>query len=636
MTIGKNLLATNIFAKQRCRVVAAVSPTQLCQLRQRGNSARSTLTMGILFAERLHFGVGVGSAPHWGSGGKPPASTWLITRNLNLEFSSEIVMSNSAVDINFMREQEVAQRQIELFEMEFAELYGEEYGEKMLRYACHAALPLTLTTELAYLLRQLVQEEYGINLPWTAAPELLLSNLCDTIGADLYAMGAPLREVLLEKLAETDGVSRLEELGLWMADYVYYRMQVDKKLRGKILGEPLEWIALAGLKKGAENTEKITQYLRELLERSDGLKDLISWSEVDSKMPGVLDRIGFSPVLWDELVRVSIDSPVTGEVNRVRNIITQANFPVLQSGEITYNTIEISETAVETGDALFEFEFEIVTLSVTGKIITPAEIGRAKAFKEPLGQDVSLEMVAIPRGTFMMGSPDSEIDRFSDEDPQHEVMVQTFFLGKYPITQAQWQAIMGNNPSHFKDDDNLPVDSVSWLDATDFCQKLSQETGRNYRLPTEAQWEYACRAGTKTPFHFGETISSEVVNYQAQDWEYEGKTYPGKYGSGQLGEYREKTTPVGSFSTANRFGLYDMHGNVWEWCLDRWHDSYEGAPIDGSAWLSDNQSPSYVARGGSWDNRPRFCRSATRNYNNPDSSNDVIGFRVMCEIPRTS
>jgi formylglycine-generating enzyme required for sulfatase activity len=577
------------------------------------------------------------SSPKEGEGGQEHKAKSLAPSPALGEGRGEGLSMLSVVDINFTREQEVAHRQIELFEMEFAELYGEEYGEKMLRYACHAALPLTLTTELAYLLRQLVQEEYGINLPWTAAPELLLSNLCDTIGADLYAMDAPLREVLLGKLAETDGVSRLEELGLWMADYVYYRMQVDKKLRGKILGEPLEWIALAYFKKGAENTGKITQYLRELLERSDGLKDLIRWSEVDSNMRGILDRTGFSPVLWDELVRqLSIDSFGTGEVDRVRNIATQANFPTLQSGEITYNTIEISETAIETGDALFEFEFEIVTLSVTGKIITPAEIGKAKAFKEPLDQDVSLEMVAIPRGGFMMGSPNSEIDRYADESPQHEVSVKAFFLGKYPITQSQWQAIMGNNSSEFKDDDNLPIDSVSWLEAIDFCQKLSQKTGRNYRLPTEAEWEYACRAGTKTPFHFGETISSGVANYQAQDWEYEGNTYPGKYGSGQLGEYREKTTSVGSFGAANRFGLFDMHGNVWEWCLDHWHGNYEGAPIDGSAWLSDNQSPRYVIRGGSWDNKPSYCRSATRYYDFSGYSNIVFGFRVVCEIPRTS
>ncbi len=579
-------------------------------------------------------------SPKEGEGGQEHKAKSLALR----ESWGEGLSMLSVVDINFIREREIAQRQIELFEMEFAELYGEEYGKKMLQYACHAALPLTLTTELAYLLRQLVQEKYGINLPWTAAPELLLSNLCDTIGADLYAMGAPLREVLLSKLAEAEGVSRLEELGLWMADYVYYRMQVDKKLRGKILGEPLEWIALAYLKKGAENTEKITQYLRELLERSDGLKDLIRWSEVDSNMPGVLDRTNLSPVLWDELVRqVSIDSLFTGETDRVYKIVTQADFPVLQSGEVTYNTIEVSETAIEAGDALYEFEFEIVMLTATGSSITPAEMGRAKAFKEPLGQDVSLEMVAIPGGTFMMGSPDTEIDRYADESPQHQVTVPAFFLGKYPITQTQWRFVAGlpqmeheltDDPARFKGND-LPVEKVSWWDAQEFCVRLSQHTGRNYRLPTEAEWEYACRAGTKTPFHFGETISSEVANYSAQDWEYENETYSGKYGSGQLGEYRQKTTPVGSFRAANRFGLFDMHGNVWEWCLDHWHDNYEGAPINFNAWLSDQDNPSYIIRGGSWNYRPSFCRSATRNYLIPETSNSEIGFRVVCEIPRT-
>jgi formylglycine-generating enzyme required for sulfatase activity len=554
-----------------------------------------------------------------------------------------MIGSNLATDKDFVREQKIANRQIELFVDQFAELYGEEYGEAMLQYACHAALSLTLTTELAYLLRQLVQEEYGINLPWTAAPELLLSNLCDTIGADLYSMGAVLRELLLIKLAETYGALRVEELGLWMADYVYYRMQVDKKPRGRILGEPEEWIALAYFKKGAENTGKITQYLSELLEKPGAFKDLIRWSEVDNSMPGMLSRMGFAPAVWDELVkRRSTDSQSTNEAERVRNINIEADFPMLQSREVTYNTIEISETAVETGDALFEFEFEIVTLTPTGKIITPAEIAKAKAYKEPLGADMSLEMVAIPRGVFMMGSPDSEIDRFSSESPQHEVAVPTFFMGKYPITQAQWQFVAGltqmereltADPGHFKDDDDLPVEQVSWWDAQEFCARLSEHTGRNYRLPTEAEWEYACRARTKTPFHFGETISSEVANYSAQDWS---EAYPGKYGSGQLGEYRQKTTSVGSFGAANRFGLYDMHGNVLEWCLDHWHDNYEGAPIDGSAWLSDQEQPRYVIRGGSWYIEPRYCRSATRDHFNPELSDFTIGFRVVCEIPRTS
>jgi formylglycine-generating enzyme required for sulfatase activity len=258
-------------------------------------------------------------------------------------------------------------------------------------------------------------------------------------------------------------------------------------------------------------------------------------------------------------------------------------------------------------------------------------------FRVSLGDNLDLEMVRIPSGKFMMGSPDDEIDRFSNESPQHRVMVPEFFVGKYPITQAQWRAIaqqppvareLNPDPSSFKGD-QLPVENVSWYEAVEFCQRLSKWTGQVYRLPSEAEWEYACRAGTTTPFHFGNTISTEVANY---DGNY-------TYGQGIKGPYREKTTVVGSFKVANAFGLYDMHGNVWEWCQDHYHDSYTGAPADGSAWIdSDAKEDAHrMLRGGSWNNYPQFCRSACRYYYfNPDHHNDNIGFRVVSEAARTS
>jgi formylglycine-generating enzyme required for sulfatase activity len=263
---------------------------------------------------------------------------------------------------------------------------------------------------------------------------------------------------------------------------------------------------------------------------------------------------------------------------------------------------------------------------------------QAQHFIEDLGNGVQLEMVAIPEGNFIMGSPEDELERSSSESPQHLVSIQQFFMGKYPVTQAQWKVVaampqvnreLDADPSNFKGA-NRPVEQVSWYDAVEFCSRLSQHTGKSYSLPSEAEWEYACRAGTTTPFHFGETITTDLANYDANYI----------YGAGVKGTYREETTVVGSFGVANAFGLYDMHGNVWEWCLDDWHDNYEGAPTDGSAWLDDNDNlyqkqGSVVLRGGSWFNYPKLCRSAFRFNDDYRALHDFnIGFRVVCAAGR--
>ncbi|HEY9753360.1 MAG TPA: formylglycine-generating enzyme family protein, partial [Coleofasciculaceae cyanobacterium] len=179
--------------------------------------------------------------------------------------------------------------------------------------------------------------------------------------------------------------------------------------------------------------------------------------------------------------------------------------------------------------------------------------------------------------------------------------VPSFLMSKYPVTQAQYQKVMGVNPSHFKGD-NRPVDSVTWHQAVEFCQRLTQQTGREYRLPSEAEWEYACRAGTTTPFHFGETIATDLANY---------------------GDNQGYTTEVGSFPP-NDFGLYDMHGNVWEWCADYWHGNYEAAPTDGSGGQDRR-----ILRGGSWCARPKHCRSAYRLDLDPRYGVFPTGFRVV-------
>lgn len=286
------------------------------------------------------------------------------------------------------------------------------------------------------------------------------------------------------------------------------------------------------------------------------------------------------------------------------------------------------------GDTLQSFAFELVTVNAQGRE-TSRNRRQAQYFTENLGNGVTLDMVAIPGGTFLMGSPNTEAGRFSSENPQHSVTIKPFYMGKFTVTQAQWRAVaalpqvsraLNPAPSYFKGD-NLPVEKISWKEGVEFCKRLSQKTGRTYRLPSEAEWEYACRAGTTTPFHFGETITSDLANYNGNYI----------YGSEAKGTYRKKTTPVGSFQVANAFGLYDMHGNVQEWCADPWHPNYQGAPSDGRAWDNDSDNTSRRAtRGGSWDIGPGYCRSAYRGDLVGDIGYYLIGFRVVCAAARTS
>ncbi|MCA2629525.1 MULTISPECIES: SUMF1/EgtB/PvdO family nonheme iron enzyme [unclassified Microcystis] len=246
----------------------------------------------------------------------------------------------------------------------------------------------------------------------------------------------------------------------------------------------------------------------------------------------------------------------------------------------------------------------------------PPPPAKLTLFTENLPNGVTLEMVGLPAGQFLMGSPDSDPDAESDEKPQHQVKVNSFAIGKYPVTQAQYQAVMGTNPSYFKNNPQNPVEQVNWNDAQAFCQKLSQITGKTYRLPTEAEWEYACRAGTTTRFYFGDD-ANQLGDYA---W-YKGNS-------------QQTTHPVGQ-KRPNGWGLYDMSGNVWEWCEDDWHDNYIGAPKDGSAWLT-NDNDYQIVRGGSWYNSPSFCRSAYRNGNpRRDGNNYDLGFRVVCGAGRT-
>ncbi|AMW29926.1 bifunctional serine/threonine-protein kinase/formylglycine-generating enzyme family protein [Arthrospira platensis] len=298
-----------------------------------------------------------------------------------------------------------------------------------------------------------------------------------------------------------------------------------------------------------------------------------------------------------------------------------------------------------------KFEFDIVTVNSNGQQINRRR-GQAECIIEDLGNGVTLEMVMIPGGTFIMGAPSGEVQSSDDERPQHRVTIKPFLMGKYPVTQAQWRQVasfpklqrdLSPDPSRFKGL-NLPVERVSWYDVVEWCARLSKRIGKPYRLPSEAEWEYAARAGTTSPFHVGDTLTTYLANYNG--------SYT--YGSGPKGAYRQKTTPVGQFQQANAFGLYDIHGNVWEWCADPWHDSYKGAPSDGGVWDAgnDNRYQNYieylvnflsntnnrvtnnrVLRGGSWGYYPVDCRCAGRSWVVPGNLFSFDGFRVACAPP---
>jgi formylglycine-generating enzyme required for sulfatase activity len=271
------------------------------------------------------------------------------------------------------------------------------------------------------------------------------------------------------------------------------------------------------------------------------------------------------------------------------------------------------------------------------------------AHREPLAEGVALTMLRIPAGSFEMGAPETEAESSDRERPVHRVTLGEFLLGQTPITQAQWRAVaqwqrlehedqelwpesLDPDPvANFKDRERFqgeqrPVVWVSWRDAMAFCQRLRLRTGKNYTLPSEAQWEYACRAGTTTPFHWGATISTKLANYDGEE----------VYGDGEKGEYLNQTMDVDSFP-ANPWGLHDMHGNIWEWCADHWYNNYEEIPTDGRAWLDEEVKENadtmnyWLLRGGSWFDRPAYCRSASRiNSTHPDDSSHAVGFRVCC------
>jgi eukaryotic-like serine/threonine-protein kinase len=284
-------------------------------------------------------------------------------------------------------------------------------------------------------------------------------------------------------------------------------------------------------------------------------------------------------------------------------------------------------------DKLFKPQESITSSTKTSSPIAPTPIIKESlpltetltpkvtpAFNELIldcGNGVKLELVVIPTGSFRMGSNENY---YADNYPFHRVRVPSFYMGKYTVTQEQYEVVMGNNPSYFKGT-WLPIEHISWDDTQKFCAKLSQKTGKKVRLPSEAEWEYACRAGTTTAFSFGDNITTNQVNYDGN--------YPTKYG--MKGESRKKTVAVDAL-LVNQWGLYQMHGNVGEWCEDMYHENYNEAPADGSAWVTGGDNNVKVVRGGSWVYNADACMSVSRNWLISYSYSNDIGFRIAISI----
>ncbi|NJN11696.1 MAG: SUMF1/EgtB/PvdO family nonheme iron enzyme [Richelia sp. RM1_1_1] len=587
------------------------------------------------------------------------------------------------------------------------EKFKEQFGEFHLDFVSHAAFPLVLTPDLLYCLwndffrksssqkksqfsslskkskqsPKSSKTENPKEVPWYAVADLLLSDLCQQVYSssneeELYEIERDIRNELLKRCQEKFGKQTIENLSDFLIQYINRQLnkqsnQFSLSFQESQLYEVQQWAALA-YTKPSEAAIKLASKLQQAYLHNNK-PELIRLSQVAETFVEALQD-------YKPLLEVAWGYAATSRGDRAGTEASQNKLK--QELDLVGDKMNIAGVLLELPDInkipflLQKFDFATVTINRNGEIINQ-ETKQARYFTqtiisstsgdEEFGFDISLEMVYIPGGTFLMGTEDEEIERllkkfendyFREEAPQHQVTVPNFFMGRYQVTQEQWKAVaalpqvereLRPDPSHFKGDD-LPVEKVDWYDAVEFCARLSNHTGRRYSLPTEAEWEYACRAGTTTPlqgssvapggnphdradspFHFGETISSDLANYNASKI----------YANEAEGEYREKTTPVGQFPP-NAFGLHDMHGNVWEWCLDDWHNNYEKAPTDGSAWFdeeNDNLSQKQeigVLRGGSWVNIPEDCRSASRNYDvRRGNYISGIGFRVVCAVGRT-
>ena len=515
------------------------------------------------------------------------------------------------------------------------------FGEAHLYLACHAAFPIALTPHLLYRLWENFQLDHSgkdWDIPWIAVADLLLAPFCREVGYELYEIDWSIRNELLTILINHPhlGKKRRQELSQFLLTYVQYHTDRSKP-GSRNIAEAQRWTALAYL-----NSEATARSLALALTKLH-LEEKTEWVRMASlaetlALPLQDEQFGSLVIYLQGMRDLVRGNPAAAEIkfsalsthnNRIVVAGVTLAIPEFDASVWKINTVPIPPTPlkkIEVQDAKLIRQPRWLRLG--RKWVITRQIKTISLFYEVLGSEEILQMAQIPEGEFEMGSPDKE--GAYRERPQHTVKISGFFLSCFPVTQAQWQAIahkekvridLNPDPSRFKGA-NLPVEKITWFEAVEFCERLQLQTGRPYRLPSEAEWEYACRAGTQNPFHFGETLSRQVAAYDGSQ----------KYRSGPKGKSSKQTTPVGSFQVCNGFGLSDLHGNVWEWCADHWYEDYNDASADGTPRTLNNRRLHRVIRGGSWINTPDMCRSAYRNGIPPENKILTIGFRVAVSL----